>query len=464
MDTLLGKTLDRRYLVSRRLGAGNVGVVYEARHVELGRTVALKVLHPALVSEEGFEARFIREGRSVSRLQHPGCVALLDFGRVLQVDPDDASIIGTPYLVMEFVAGEPLEDRLERGALPVAEAIAITGGVLAALAHAHGLQIVHRDLKPANIMLAAPPAGAPAVKLVDFGLARELGGQEKAITQVGMVFGTPSYLSPEQARGEPPDPRSDLYSLGVILFELLAGQKPFSRDTPLAVVRDHLVTPAPRLRSLSPSLSVDLDAVVARALEKDAAQRFQTASAFHAALLACPEGGAPSPARRRDRKHAARAMVDAVVAIARSRPRLAAGVAAGLALALGLIVFFAGRSPEPTLTFTPTEISLHASPSAQRHLALAEDYQRKLWCTDAIEELTRALKDDVTLRESSDLVRIATPCLRPKSQQRTLRFLVDQIGRAAIAPLELALREETRAELRDGIARTLGELRSRTQP
>ncbi len=473
VDPLIGRTIDDRYRIGARIGAGNVGAVYDARHVELGRRVAIKVLHASLSNEEGFEARFVREARSVSRLNHPGCVALLDFGRVARVGPEEggAELIGMPYLVMEHVAGELLLHRIDRGGISAAEAIRIVSGALRALRHAHGLQIVHRDIKPGNIILCAVDGSEPLVKLVDFGLAKDLdGGSEQAITQAGMVFGTPAYLSPEQARGEPADGRSDLYSLAVVLFEMLAGRKPFVRDTALELVKDHLLTPAPLLRTLVPTISIELEGVVRRALDKDAGRRYASADDLLAALHACPEAsrrseaGSPSSAELPPsaelpsprRAPAWRVALTDLVARVRRHRMAAASIAAALLLVTSVLLL--RRSPEPTLSFTPTEISLNASPSARRHLALAEDYQRRLWCTDAIDELGRALKDAPALRESVDVVRIALPCLRPKSQQRTLRFLVDQLGDSAIAPLKEALTVETRPEVRDGITRALLEL------
>jgi serine/threonine-protein kinase len=303
----VGRTLDGRYRIRAHLGSGGVGAVYEGEHVEIKKQVAVKVLHALFASTEEFRRRFEREARSASRLSHPACVTVLDFGRVARVEPDAPELHGTPYLVMEFVRGRSLHDRLANGPLEAAEAVATARGVLGALKHAHGLGIVHRDVKPANIMLLDEEVGGARVKLLDFGLAKDSMFEGEALTQAGMVFGTPSYLSPEQAAGGRVDARSDLYSLGVVLFEMVCGRRPFERNDPLDYVRDHMNTPPPPPRSFAPAISAELEAVILRALEKKPEVRHASADELLAALAGCPEAGgaarpaevsAPAPARR----------------------------------------------------------------------------------------------------------------------------------------------------------------------
>jgi eukaryotic-like serine/threonine-protein kinase len=260
-----------RYRILAPLGAGGMGTVYEALHLASGGVYAMKVLHAGLPDEVA--RRFEREARATSLLDHPGVVDVLDFGRLAD---------GRLFLVMELVRGTSLADVLSSGPLPVGRAVAIAGRILGALAFSHRAGIVHRDLKPDNVMLLE----GDAVKLVDFGIAKllgpvadELGGD---LTRTGVVFGTPAYMAPEQALGRAVDARVDLYSLGVILYELLAGRPPFASDDPLALLRLQCAAPPP---PLPPSLPGGIERIVLRALAKRAEARYQTAEEMHADLL-----------------------------------------------------------------------------------------------------------------------------------------------------------------------------------
>src|SRR5580704_6309909 len=222
-DALLGSTLPGGYRVTHLVGVGGMGRVYCAEQVALGRTVAVKVVHPSLADEELTSARFLNEARAASRLSHPNSVAIFDFGRT-----DD----GRPYIVMEYLRGRDLgRVAADEGPLPLARVVDVLRQTLGALEEAHALGIVHRDLKPDNVVLEPLRSGLDLVKVVDFGLAKILqeapmaGGP--ALTRPGLVCGTPEYMSPEQGRGDALDGRSDLYSVGVVLFELLTGRVPF---------------------------------------------------------------------------------------------------------------------------------------------------------------------------------------------------------------------------------------------
>ena len=260
VDPLLGCVVDGRYVIRSTLGKGAVGAVYQAEHVELDKPVAVKMLHAAMARTGEFRKRFEREARAASHLSHPGCVSVIDFGHVSRLEPSSCAdqLLGMPYLVMELVKGELLADRIDKAKIAPHEAVVIARGVLAALRHAHGLDIVHRDVKPANISLASVGETAPLVKLLDFGLAKSVADDspdtKQPLTQLGMVFGTPGYLSPEQAAGKPADARSDLYAFGVVLFEMVCGTPPFVRAEALEVVRDHLLTLPPSPRKLTPAL------------------------------------------------------------------------------------------------------------------------------------------------------------------------------------------------------------------
>ena len=276
----MGKVLDSRYRVLSRLGAGGIGVVYAAEHVRLQRKVAVKVLHPELSQNVEFRARFEREALAASKATHPSCVAVLDVG----------SVEGQPFLVMEYVEGERLSERVND--LTPAEAVEIGLQLLEALRHAHHHGIVHRDIKPDNVMLCRPDQAGTRIKLLDFGLAKNLtpgAPGSQTVTQYGTVFGTPSYMSPEQAAAAETDTRSDLYSLGVVLFQMACGRKPFVHEDPLDQVQAHLREAPPRARELRPELSAELERVIARALEKERARRFQSADEMIAALGQVPE-------------------------------------------------------------------------------------------------------------------------------------------------------------------------------
>jgi eukaryotic-like serine/threonine-protein kinase len=257
------RRLAGRYSVERSVGHGGMAQVYEGTDTVLGRTVAIKVLAPQYARDDAFVARFRREAQAAAKLNHPGVVSVYDTGS------DD----GVHYIVMEYVAGRTLAEVLEQeGRLQPERAAEIAAQVGQALSFAHAAGIIHRDVKPANIMLSAQGS----VKVMDFGIARALSTQ--TLTQTATVLGTASYLSPEQAQGEAVDARSDLYSLGVVLYEMLTGRPPFTGDTPVAVAYKH-VREDPRLPSeVAPEVPSELDAVVMKAMAKNPANRYASAS------------------------------------------------------------------------------------------------------------------------------------------------------------------------------------------
>src|SRR5512133_1463373 len=290
-DPWLGRTVNGKFRIEGLVGQGGMGRVYRARHLALDRPVVLKMLHKAYSSDAQVVQRFQREARAASRLDHPNSIAVLDFG-----EAED----GTLFMAMEYLSGRDLA-RIIADEFPLGEAriVRIGAQMLSALAEAHAQGIVHRDLKPENVMVE-PRRGEPDfVKVLDFGIAKITapGANEPKLTQAGLVCGTPEYMSPEQARGADIDLRSDLYSTGVILYQLATGALPFASDTPVGFLTKHLSeTPMPA-RQKNPQVSPALDAVIARALEKDPAARFQSADEMREALLACAHPGAPVPAR-----------------------------------------------------------------------------------------------------------------------------------------------------------------------
>ncbi len=264
----LGSRLGPYQLVAR-LGAGGMGAVYRARDTRLQRDVAVKVLLDRLAGDASARARFEREARAVAALAHPNIVAIFDIG----------SEAGHVYLVTELLVGRTLQARLEQGPLPVGEAVSVALGVAAGLAAAHAKGVIHRDLKPGNIFLTE---NGP-VKLLDFGLAKRLRPEDAASTALttrsatvpGIVMGTPPYMSPEQARGQPPDHRTDIFSLGVVLYEMLTGDRPFAGGTTADVLSAVLRDQPPSIRDRNPAVPPDLDRLVRRCLQKSPSDRFQ---------------------------------------------------------------------------------------------------------------------------------------------------------------------------------------------
>src|SRR5579884_458377 len=274
-DPFIGRTLPGGYLILELVGVGGMGRVYRAEQTNLGRTVAVKIIHPHLVGEENAAARFITEARAASRLNHPNSVGIIDFGK----SPD-----GQLYLVMEFLRGRDLARvAYEDGALPFRRIVDVLRQTLAALAEAHNENIIHRDLKPENVILEPMRSGGDFVKVVDFGLAKmRAETQQPGITSPGIVCGTPEYMSPEQARGDPLDARSDLYAVGVILYQLLTERLPFEAESPTQVVLAHLTQPPKDPREVAPARGIPkpLVDVVLKALSKEAKNRYQDADDF----------------------------------------------------------------------------------------------------------------------------------------------------------------------------------------
>ncbi|MBM9620421.1 protein kinase [Streptomyces zhihengii] len=259
---------DGRYRLTHRLGRGGMAEVFAAEDVRLGRTVAVKLLRADLAEDPVSKARFTREAQSVAGLNHHAVVAVYDSGE---------DVVGSqtvPYIVMELVEGRTIRDLLLNAEAPPPEqALIIVSGVLEALAYSHQHGIVHRDIKPANVIIT----NSGAVKVMDFGIARALHGAQSTMTQTGMVMGTPQYLSPEQALGKAVDHRSDLYATGCLLYELLALRPPFTGETPLSVVYQHVQDIPVPPSEVSHAVPPELDGLVMRSLAKDPDDRFQSA-------------------------------------------------------------------------------------------------------------------------------------------------------------------------------------------
>ena len=335
-----GTVIAGRYRVLGFIGAGGMGAVYRAEHVHMRKTVALKVLHREFLGVDEVVARFEREAIAAGRIEHPNVVAASDFGKL-----DDGSF----YLVLEFVDGTSLRSLLEKnGALPTLRTLNIVRQTVLALQAAHGAGVVHRDLKPDNVMLVTAPNGTERVKVLDFGIARVAAPDPKRdstkLTQVGMVMGTVAYMSPEQATGQAVDERADLYSLGVMLYEMIAGKVPFDAELPSQVLARQLVEEPP---PLPPGTPPALERLVLDLMQKKPEDRPASAQEVLTRLAefsATPSGRvmAPPPVSRR---------------------ALVYGGVAAVALLGAIVLALSGSKDEPEAA--SAEPSASAAPSAE---------------------------------------------------------------------------------------------------
>ena len=285
-DTLSGKKIGK-YVIKEKLGSGGMAEVYKGYQENLDRHVAIKMMHAFLVSDQDFLNRFQREARAMAALNHPNIVGVYDF---------DVYGDNSYYLVMEYVKGGTLKERLEALArqgerMPLTDVVTMIAEIADALAYAHRREMVHRDIKPANIMLNEDTGRAV---LTDFGIVKLLGNQSMAYTATGALIGTPAYMSPEQALGQSGDHRVDIYSLGVMLFQMVTGTLPFDADTPLAVVMQHVNTPTPQPDSINPDIPWGLQEVILTAMAKSPDDRFNSAGEMAAALRAVDLSGTVS--------------------------------------------------------------------------------------------------------------------------------------------------------------------------
>jgi len=283
------RVLSGRYRVDELIGRGGMATVYRGHDLTLGRPVAIKILKRELAADNSFRTRFRLEAQAASRMSHPTIVRVYDAGEDVDLDPDGAQR-PLPYIVMELVQGRLLKDVISAGPVPVTDAVRYVDGILEALEYSHRAGVVHRDIKPGNVMITEQGQ----IKVMDFGIARAVSDSSSTVAETTAIIGTAAYFSPEQAKGEPVDARADLYSAGVVLYELLAGRTPFRGDSPVAVAYQHVSeTPLPPSEVIG-TIPRSLDALVLRALAKDPFQRFQDAASFRDALDATVDGKAPS--------------------------------------------------------------------------------------------------------------------------------------------------------------------------
>lgn len=279
--SLVGRTLDERYQIVSILGEGSMGAVYQAEQPD-GPPVAVKVLHEELGDQPELKERFEREARALFGFDHPNILTVYDFGIV----------DGQPYLVMELLRGKTLDELVETEPPSPEAAIKIVEGILEGLKHAHEQGAAHRDLKTENIWVQTNEDGSHSVKILDFGLVKFTDttrwSDDRKLTMQGMVFGSPGYMPPEQCTGKEADERSDVYSMGVVLYELLTGEWPFMEENQVMMLQAHIAKPPPSIASANPNIAIhpELEALYQRAMAKDPAARFPNAGAMLAALRA----------------------------------------------------------------------------------------------------------------------------------------------------------------------------------
>ncbi len=400
-DPMLGRTLAERYRLLQRIGAGGMGTVYRAQHLLLRREVALKLLASELTRDPVMRERFLREAQATHMLRHPNIVEVFDVAL-------DGSRV---FLVMELLEGEGLASWLGAGPLDVVRTLRVVRPVVAALARAHSLGVVHRDIKPENVFIARQPEGDAVVKVLDFGIAHLR--HEARLTAPGEVFGTPEYLAPEIARGEDCVPASDLYAVGVMLFEMVTGTQPFDGDL-TQLIAHHRATPAPSARARNPLIPLELDALIARLLQKDPAARVGSAAALGAQLdVMLDELDPPQPTGR---ARVARPSAPAADTASRSAAKVDED----------------GHATHPRGLETPPSLATLRQRRATFEAAVAAAYpeQAPAWVTDALRALNAAMHG-LDAIESQRRLALRAMAERTRAQQERRESLQDGLAEAS---------------------------------
>ncbi|HEY3220690.1 MAG TPA: serine/threonine-protein kinase [Gemmatimonadales bacterium] len=382
---LVGQVVADRYHVVKKLGEGGMGQVYLAEHVKMGRRSAIKVMNPAMVHDPDAVARFNREASNASRITHPNVCAIYDFGET----PD-----GLIYLAMEFIEGEPLADLLEReGALPLPRAASIFLQTAEALQAAHDLGIVHRDLKPDNIMVSRRKGGGETVKVVDFGIAKAVGGDASGqkVTKTGLVIGTPEFMSPEQLSGDAVDGRSDLYSLALVFYRMLIGKLPFEATSVQETMIKRLTDEPIALAAARPDLSfpVGLQPVLDTALARTPLERYQSVAKFAtdiAAVTGRPEARSVPVTDAKTQLLEPRPTAPSAPVKKRSLIPAAIGVVVVLGAGGAWIALSGGNKAGANPSDTPTRVPPAAPPPAPPPLP-AQSRINVLMARQALDEL-----------------------------------------------------------------------------
>jgi len=337
----------RRYQAHELIGRGGMSEVYRAYDAQLNRSVAIKRLRPDLASSPVCRARFRREAQAAGRLTHSAVVAVYDTG-----EERDTTGRSVPFIVMELIEGRSLRDALrEDGKLPPVRALELTADVLDALACSHAAGIIHRDIKPGNVMLTE----TGGVKVADFGIARAMSDSSGTATMAGTVMGTAQYLSPEQGRGEAADVRSDIYSVGCMLYELLVGEPPFAGDSLVSIVFQHISDPPTAPSAADPEISAEIDAITLKALAKDPSHRYQAASEMKADIDRVLRGDPPAATTVLPMIKSSDARVDQAHPSHRQKAARIVGIMGALLLVTVCASAFAMRS-----TRTSTTVALPA--------------------------------------------------------------------------------------------------------
>lgn len=384
-DQYLGCTIDNRYKVEALLGEGGMGVVYQCRHKIIDKKVAMKILRGDLAREKEVTDRFLIEARAASAIGNEHVIDISDFGQL----PD-----GAAYFVMEFLDGQPLSSVLAGNtALPPARLAHIGLQLAKGLAAAHKAEIVHRDLKPDNIFLITRASDSDFVKVLDFGIAKVSSAATGRLTQAGSVFGTPHYMSPEQAAGAPVDHRGDIYAMGVILYEMATGRLPFEADNFMAILTQHIYKQPATLRSINPSVPAELEAIILKCLSKRPEQRYQSMEEFAADMQRFNSGTMPNAVSEMVARSGGFSVPADFWKQTSSKPPLAKRwpiVVAALAgvLALGFFLVSGSGSDKPTPTVQAA--ALPAAPVAQEAVppAAAEQLTITSQVVLAVEPLT----------------------------------------------------------------------------
>jgi serine/threonine-protein kinase len=448
-DPRIGRELGGRYRVVELLGKGGMGVVYRGARVGLDRPVAIKFLHGWIAAQPDRLRRFETEARAASRLSHPNCAAVIDFG------VDEAS----PYLVMELTTGTSLRATIDAGPVPPARALAITRQVLAGLAHAHEHGIVHRDVKPDNILLTDTVGVGDHVRIVDFGLAKLTDGSGGATA--GFAVGTPSYMAPEQTLGEHVDARTDVYAVGIVLYELLMGRRPYGGKDAAELFRAHREAPIPRV----PGVSAALDAAVGRALAKKPEDRHASAAAFAAALAATPEAGAtappPAPPPRRFRALWLVPPVATIAAAALLWPRGRAAAPTPDAPPPVVEVIEAGADAPPAAASIARLLAWRQKNphDAKAAFQLGHLYFARLWWNDGLAAYEAAIAIDPALRTDPTFIRDLVHALVSDSFHARAAAQLVEIGAPALPFLEEAAKTDPTLNVRHRAAALAARLR-----
>jgi tetratricopeptide (TPR) repeat protein len=459
---LVGTVIDGRYRIVSLIGLGGMGRVFLAEHLRLQRQVAVKVLLRAYSLLPEVVQRFEREAVAVARLDHPNCLAVHDFGRL----PD-----GSLFLVMSYYAGVNLRAAIDAAPISIARACHVTRHLLSGLAHAHHAGIVHRDVKPDNVILVRHEGDGDFAKLLDFGIAKLVDDEvaKKALTTVGQRFGTPAYMSPEQALGKPVDARTDLYSLTAVLFEMLTGRVPFFAEDEAAMLALHAGHAPPRLAEVCDrSFPPELEALVRRGLAKDPGERWNSAEEYLTALDGC----LARPAARTSAPAAAGVLHRAL----RWRPLRYAALASLIGLASAMAIYRwvrvdhaaearalvgSGHADQAVAYLELRLREIADDPLAQLELGHAYSalrrYDDALVAYERVRSLNRSLADDRVMRANLVLMLDDERTETATAAARFLiQFLNDEHGRSRLVALASYLRVPARRAAMRGLAESLG--------